>query len=206
VTLVFVTILGLTASSASKDLKELIPWMPPALALLLLLTVFFLPKIRQAPNQLNDFLYAMEEGRSRRYRILPTEEGSVRTEGHFRSRNESLEMDRQLLDLNVSQMDHRPPSRFTERSSFYGSEIDLNEHIPHTQIAIGRMVGHSRAGYLHTGLSEASSDTRHSQAYAATGHIHPFHVAMEDSPRSPPPESMVVNSPSSASAGSGRPL
>lgn len=133
-TLVAATFLGLAAySSARTPLKELVPWLPIALCLFILLTVFFFPKVRRIFNGGggDEPQFAMEEGRALRFAHsigTSVEPGSIQSEEDNRSQQQSLNVAHWIdhetshmrgVDWSTSQQDTRLSTR--------GSDIDLDE-------------------------------------------------------------------------------
>jgi hypothetical protein len=127
-------LLGLAAySSARTPLRELVPWMPIALSLLLLLTTYSLPRLwpnfKESVNV--DQQIALEEGLFRvprgadedTIRSVQTREGyEPRDQFHM----ETHCCDRGIQEHQVCHMS-RSASRVSRFSSLHESDVDLNE-------------------------------------------------------------------------------
>ena len=190
-TLVAATFLGLAAySSARTSLKELVPWLPTSLCLFVLLTVYFIPTIREALNTEETTQISMEEGRSFIFPATPVEPGSVQSEGETMSRQQSLDMQR-WLSYDISFMG-RPESLYSGGQSSPESNIDLEEAYRLPRIVAQRMVSRSQPGYTVSSLLRTSSDSnfplrRFSAAAPRSQRIQP-----RDCPRSLSPGSLLM--------------
>jgi hypothetical protein len=205
-TLVGVTFLGLAAySSARTPLKELVPWLPTALCLFILLTVYFFPKLRQSLRGGNGIQIAMEEGRPFGYHGTPVEPGSIQSEEDIRSRYHSLEVNRWLeYDTAYAGGMGRPASRHSAGLSTRESDIDLEDRQSVARIVAQRMISPSRPGYNMNNVPQTASENGFpSQRFAQAGSSN---QPRDYRPRSLSPESIVVEVPSSTAAESERPL
>jgi hypothetical protein len=204
-TLVAVTFFGLAAySSARTPLKELIPWLPTALCLFILLTVYFFPKLRQSLRGDNGTQIAMEEGRAFGYHRTPVEPGSIQSEEDIRSRNQSLDVARWLeYDTAHAGGIGQPASRQFGALSVRESDIDLEDRQSVARIVAQRMISPTRPGYNISSLPQtATGNGFPSQRFATTGSCS---QPRDYRPRSPA-ESVVVEVPSSIADESERPL
>ena len=127
-TLVAATLLGIAAySSARTSLTELVPWLPLALCLFLLLTVYLFPKLGDSLRVDNEVQNAMEEGLSSGFYGTPVEPGSVQLEEWIPSRQWSPEINN-WIEHNLSHVggrdDQPAPS---ETMSTRESDVDLDE-------------------------------------------------------------------------------
>jgi hypothetical protein len=143
------TFLGLAAySSARTSLKELVPWLPPALCLFVLLTVYFFPKLRQTSSGNNGTPNAMEEGRSFGFYGTPVEPGSVQSDEDNRSHQWNPEVNRWLgHDTSYAGGIGRPASRQSGLLSNRGSDIDLDDSQSVPRLSSQIVVSPSRQAY-----------------------------------------------------------
>lgn len=208
-TLVAATFLGFAAySSARTTLKELVPWLPLALALFVLLTVYFFPKLRQLFSRDSETLIAMEEGQGYPLYGTPVEPGSVQSDEDIRSRQRSLEVDR-WLEYDISHVGGigRPASRHSGRLSTRESDIDLDDSQSVARLVAQRMVSPSRQTYNISNLPRTALESGFStQRPTAMAPPSQLNQPRDYQQRSLSPESIVVEGPSSTSAESERPL
>jgi hypothetical protein len=206
---VAVTFLGLAAySSARTSLEELVPWLPTALCLFVLLTVYFIPKLRQTLNGDYGNQIAMEEGCSPGFYGTPVEPGSVRSQMSIRTRQQSPEVERWLTQ-DTSHMGcgiGRPASRNSGRQSIRDSDIDLDDTSSVTRIVVQRMVSPSRPGYNINNLPQIASESGFPSQRFATAGPSQSSQPKDHYPRSLSLESVAVEGLSSTSAESERPL
>lgn len=123
------TCFGLGAYSSTRTtLSELVPWIPTSLCIILLLTVFLPPKIRElrANPDFNDI--HMEEGMMPGILRSQAQPGSVQSDGSIQQREQTL-----MTRLWLQNRDHdvaftlgRPASRYSNRS-VHDSTIILSD-------------------------------------------------------------------------------
>jgi hypothetical protein len=195
--------------SARVSLHNLIPWLPTMLCLFILLTVYFLPKIRQPLDEDIRDLTAMEEGRSLESFGAQVGPESIRSEASSRHRPQSRE---ENDDWRVQATFHtmggidRPWSPNSGVQSIHGSDITLSDITRNSGIRrldVGQIVSPSRPGYSISSLPQTAADIGHPSArFAAT---RPGN-STEGCRRTEFSESMHVESASSSSAESETPL
>ena len=160
-TLVAATFLGLAAySSARTSLKELVPWLPLALCLFVLLTVYFFPKLKQSLSGNNEVQNSMEEGRTRGFYGTPVEPGSIQSEEEIQRGRWSPQVN-QWLEHDTSHAGGRDIERpgSSGRLSAHQSDIDLDDRQTVPRLFSQRMVSPGRQSYNMSSLPRTTSDS-----------------------------------------------
>ena len=204
-TLVAATFLGLAAySSARTPLKELVPWLPTALCLFILLTVYFFPKLRNSLRGDHGTHIDLEDGRPFGYHGTPVEPGSIQSDQDFHNRHQSLGVNRWLdYDISFTGGIGRQESPHSRGPSARESDIDLEDRQSVARIVAQRMISPSRPGYNTGNLPQTASENGvPSQGFPTAGSCQ----SRDYRQCSLSPESIVVEGPSSTSAASERPL
>ena len=202
-TLVAATFFGLAAySSARTSLKELVPWLPLAVCLFVLLTVTLFPKLRQSLSGDNGTQIAMEEGRLPGFYGSLVEPGSVQSEEdtNIHQWNPDVEI---WLEHDISYTGGADRLTSPGRLSHRGSDIDLDDRQSVARFVAKRMVSPSRQAYNINSLSQITPDNGFpTQRFAATGLGSRLDQPRAPCQRSSSPESILVECPSSTSAAS----
>lgn len=196
-TLAIATLLGLAAySSARTPLRDMVSWIPLFICLLVLLTVFFLPRLYQT-LQGADPNISMEEGHAGF--ILDHFGEPMETTSRRGSHRGGRLRETHFRELDISNMG-RPTSRLSNALSIHESDIDLQDSAEIMRIALRRMVGPIRNNHFEETSSGASLDGSRRSDFAA--HQSSTHTSQDRnySTRSSSPESSGSPSPSSANS------
>lgn len=201
------TLLGLLAyASARTPLRELVPWIPIALLLLLLLTTYSLPRLWPRLNNYApvDQEGALEEGLSQLAHGSAVETGgSVQTRESRENRDEfplALVTHCCAQNFQEHQISHmsRSASRLSRFSSAHGSDIDLEP----ASYQMKRWVSPSRAG-VFMNVARAFEDHEYPPMGLPVGSTWPCAHCRSTDERSCSPDSQRADySPTSARSGS----
>jgi hypothetical protein len=176
-------------SSARTTLTELVPWIPLALCLFVLLTVYFFSKLRHSLRADNQAQIAMEEGRG--FHGTPVEPGSVQSDEVSQTLRWSQEMNRRLeFDISHTGGIDRPGS--SEILSSRESDIDLDSNQSVARIIVQRMVSQSGQAVISSLLQTASADGFHNQNAAVVGFPNQWEQFEDHRQRSLLPGSIAV--------------
>ncbi|KUJ18550.1 uncharacterized protein LY89DRAFT_732109 [Mollisia scopiformis] len=153
-TLAFATFLGFAAySSARTPLMDLVPWLPMIVWLFVLLTVYFLPRLRELFAQPLDPEDAMEQGRHHPVHRIPLDDVRIQPNVN-RPGNDPMELEEWLRGMDRNSVPGLPDDLSTQ-----GSDIELPQHSEAMAVAWRRAVRMGRQGLMTGGLSQTSSDT-----------------------------------------------
>jgi hypothetical protein len=201
-TLVAAAFLGLAAySSARTSLKELVPWLPLALCLFVLLTVYFFPRLRQSLSGNNEEQISMEEGRTRGFYGTPVEPGSIQSEEEIQSRRWNPQVDH-WLEHDTSHTGGRDIERpgSSGRLSARQSDIDLDDRQTVPRLFSQRMISPGWQVYNMSNLPRTASDSGFpTQRFAATRPSSRLELSKACTQRSMSQESILLEDPSSTS-------
>ena len=205
ITIPIATLFGLAAySSARTPLYDLVPWIPMALCLFLMVTAYslpyFLPRFGITPtdramhNQI-----ALEDGLRYLDEDLEVEPGSIQAMESLPEQEESPMLAR-FDEHEISNMS-RSESRLSRFTSHSDSDIDLEDNMQTANVSLHRMVSSSREGYCMSGLPQTSSDSGYPSSRFGTFPAGQIHQSRNDRSILLSPKSLGFHGPSSESAG-----